>query len=1402
MQVLETRSIPSDLLPTSTSHPKANTSTASSAAIAVAAAAAARAVKGSAMNAAIANGDAGPSTHRNQYGSTIAGRGPVPVENGIGGLSGYDNQQHASSSRLPSDYHKQPPKAASPTMQNNGSTLSPSQTEMPTTAASLMREGPRDFTVIRDVGDGSFGTVCLADWKSPLPSGTMLSPMQHPTTRPEYVGKRLVAIKKMKKPFPNWNECMKLKELKSLLAIPHHPNIIPLYDAFLMPGSKELHFVFECMEGNLYQLTKSRKGRPLAGGLVASIFQQIVKGLHHIHQHGYFHRDMKPENLLITTTGLADYPTASPLAMPGTPPEKDVLVIVKLADFGLARETLSKPPYTEYVSTRWYRAPEVLLRSRDYSNPVDLWALGTILAEIVNLKPLFPGQSEVDQVLQICDVIGDPLHDYGNDDRGRKKGGGEWQRGIKMARAVGFEFPIVKPVTFSTLFSSKIPPSLIDCIQDLLRYDPRARMTTDDLLNHYYFTTLAPRLQPPQAKAMVAATTPEQQASMMRQMPKANLQSLASISSLANVDAASIRRAIPPSHSAISQMQKIPFGAGPQPVAANHQQKLLPIRAPIQQQSDGDIAMDSASPLIHGSSDRGDEISALMVNQRNSSVSQYPAFPESASTYSRLSAIGSTQNNNGDVAMMSPAHYPGNSNLSGVTRIDRQGSNSFSSHERQNEGGVAQSYEPYGQSPTSAAAQQHNRMHGLVSPHPGSTNSSGEFAGGREQAETSNETLSSAKDAIKKKGGKGWGLHISSVLGGGAGGERGAGKSAFSSSTNSSGQHQQNQQSWPGNQATSSIPTSTSASSITPAQQIIADHAQAQQPAKPVDPKKAKKEAEKAAREAEKAKRAAQEQAARERARAVMQKRNQILASSNARDQVEWLQLADNDMTKALQAQQAAQHMQQQAQQQQAQQQYLHSLGPGRPSLQSQQLQYDQQYSTHPHIINQNNNLMGQLSQYPGPINPAVHSYETPLSEKAWGKQPRHTHTSNSDHSNLSGRLGAGSYSPSPVGMRGRVRPRDADDDNLAENDPRRQSMQSYHTRDSDPGPMRNAINAYPHSNHRPETTSSQNSAPSIIDAASGRHRYGGGANGGDRSSVDTRSVASSLDNQLILNMENMTAAETNASTATNNRYKQGSMSPGPIHLVGNRPSFSRQSHGSRTGSAHRAGSASPLHHTAAPRFHPYSSGVVGTASHSNPNMPLPSSAHSSQHGYPLPSLASIANDSGSDVMENLQTDIASTIGPRPRSTRRMSQSQRGLSRGSAASRDGSSLRHATPSSNATIVNLGGTNGSTAGGNANGGSSQVNPMFTVNQYNQKSFPLTAAHHANYPYSPTAAAGQGQPANMAMLLDGNRQGQQQPNAMHNGITSLPPFSELAARTTSGGGDGYDSTDNAGGGHHSY
>ncbi|KAK4703077.1 hypothetical protein P7C70_g3143, partial [Phenoliferia sp. Uapishka_3] len=355
---------------------------------------------------------------------------------------------------------------------------------------------PRHYTVLKEVGDGSFGTVWLVDWHSPLhlPPGTR---PPGPSSRAEYKGKQLVAVKRMKKAFEGWEECMKLKELKSLRQIAMHPNIIPLYDAFLLPSTRELYFVFECMEGNLYQLTKSRRGRPLAAGLTASIFYQILAGLDHIHRSGYFHRDMKPENLLITTTGLADYPASSLYALPGTPPEKDVVVVVKLADFGLAREINSRPPYTEYVSTRWYRAPEVLLRSRDYSVPVDMWALGTIMVEAITLKPLFPGDSEVDQIHQICQLLGNPSAEHGVDDRGRTRGGGPWVKGAKMAKDVGFEFPKMSPRSWTAFFDMNVVSiEFIDCIADLLRFEPSARPTALECLNAPYFRNVAPRFSP------------------------------------------------------------------------------------------------------------------------------------------------------------------------------------------------------------------------------------------------------------------------------------------------------------------------------------------------------------------------------------------------------------------------------------------------------------------------------------------------------------------------------------------------------------------------------------------------------------------------------------------------------------------------------------------------------------------------------------------------------------------------------------------------------------------------------------------------------------------------------------------------------------------------------------------
>lgn len=92
-----------------------------------------------------------------------------------------------------------------------------------------------------------------------------------------------------------------------------------------------------------------------------------------MHKNGFFHRDLKPENILISNNNT-----------------------IKLIDFGLAREIRSRPPYTEYVATRWYRAPEILLRATNYNSPVDIFALGCIICELYLMKPLFNGQSEMD----------------------------------------------------------------------------------------------------------------------------------------------------------------------------------------------------------------------------------------------------------------------------------------------------------------------------------------------------------------------------------------------------------------------------------------------------------------------------------------------------------------------------------------------------------------------------------------------------------------------------------------------------------------------------------------------------------------------------------------------------------------------------------------------------------------------------------------------------------------------------------------------------------------------------------------------------------------------------------------------------------------------------------------------
>ncbi|KAJ6570977.1 protein kinase [Mycena vulgaris] len=356
---------------------------------------------------------------------------------------------------------------------------------------SSQSRSTRSYTELKILGSGTFATVSLCDWHGTLPPNTPFAAMQCGAgAQPEWAGKRLVAVKRMQQQWPgNWGDCQNLKEIQSLRAIPPHTNIIPLYDVFLQPESKRLYFVFEPMEGNLYHLLKARRGRPFAGGLTASIFRQIAAALAHIHSAGYFHRDLKPENVLVTTTGLCDYVST-------------VVAILKLSDFGLAREIRSGAPYTEYVAVRWYRAPEVVLMSPTYSSAVDMWALGAVMAEVINLAPLFPGRDTMDQLAKICDVLGDPSDAYGVDALNNPLGGGPWPHGVQLAAATGFAFRTTQPKDMHALLPTvptfpAIPVSLVHCIRGLLRYDPGARLTSRQCLDHPCLQDTAPQNNAP-----------------------------------------------------------------------------------------------------------------------------------------------------------------------------------------------------------------------------------------------------------------------------------------------------------------------------------------------------------------------------------------------------------------------------------------------------------------------------------------------------------------------------------------------------------------------------------------------------------------------------------------------------------------------------------------------------------------------------------------------------------------------------------------------------------------------------------------------------------------------------------------------------------------------------------------
>ncbi|KAL5721687.1 cyclin-dependent kinase [Ranunculus cassubicifolius] len=260
-----------------------------------------------------------------------------------------------------------------------------------------------------------------------------------------------VAIKilKDKNHITSWQDCLNLREVKILRRL-NHPNIIKLHE--VVKDDDYFCLVFEYMDRNLLELISHRRRthKVFSESEIRNYCFQILNGLHYIHSRGCFHRDLKPDNVLVTGDEL------------------------KIADFGLAREFCSHASYTDYVATLWYRAPETLLRSGNYGFAIDMWAVGAIMAELFLLNPIFGGDCEIDQLYKVCSVIGTPREeDY-------------WSLSHEIAETIEYQFPQALAVSLSKMMPTA-SKSAIDIMNSLLSWNPNKRPTPQEALQHSFF---------------------------------------------------------------------------------------------------------------------------------------------------------------------------------------------------------------------------------------------------------------------------------------------------------------------------------------------------------------------------------------------------------------------------------------------------------------------------------------------------------------------------------------------------------------------------------------------------------------------------------------------------------------------------------------------------------------------------------------------------------------------------------------------------------------------------------------------------------------------------------------------------------------------------------------------------
>lgn len=244
--------------------------------------------------------------------------------------------------------------------------------------------------------------------------------------------------------------CTAIREI-ALLKKLKHQNIVRLFD--VLHTEKKLTLIFEYLDSDLKKFMDGYGG-VLDPMTVKSLMQQLLRGVAFCHEHRVLHRDLKPQNLLINKKGE-----------------------LKLADFGLARAFgIPVRSYSNEVVTLWYRAPDVLLGSRQYSTSIDVWSTGCIFAEMASGRPLFPGSSVEDQLERIFKVLGTPTEE-------------SWP-GLSQLPDYKPDFPKYESVSLSSCVP-KLEDAGIELLSRMLELPPDKRLPAADALNHEYFLDLA-----------------------------------------------------------------------------------------------------------------------------------------------------------------------------------------------------------------------------------------------------------------------------------------------------------------------------------------------------------------------------------------------------------------------------------------------------------------------------------------------------------------------------------------------------------------------------------------------------------------------------------------------------------------------------------------------------------------------------------------------------------------------------------------------------------------------------------------------------------------------------------------------------------------------------------------------